>query len=245
MKLRSDVSRGAYAYGQNGPYALIGVDVAQRCGSMVRTIVMPTARLGWNGARARQSSRDSYPGVEEQLAVDSQSARSDQRRRVPAPRVRTDEAFEHVRNSVSISVEAHADNSWIELEPFDLLALKLSHDHRPPDLELSRRTRWTAAAPTRHRAEHQLHFVAIAVAIGVAPKERRPARRLFLLSQRHGINASGPILVFRRDLLEQNDAVQSAESVEAHRSLGPGRIFDVHPWMPREVMAHRAKGAPR
>jgi hypothetical protein len=53
------------------------------------------------------------------------------------------------------------------------------------------------------------------------------------------------MLVFWRDLLEENVAIESAESVEEDRSLGPGGSLDAPPRVRPEVMAHRAKGALR
>jgi hypothetical protein len=62
------------------------------------------------------------------LAVDSQAASSDERRRVAATWVRAGEAFEHVRHPVSVRVGANPANSRVELEPGDLLAAQLPHD---------------------------------------------------------------------------------------------------------------------
>jgi hypothetical protein len=144
-------------------------------------------------------------------------------------RVRANEAFEHVGNPVSVSVDANPDHSRVVLKPSDLLALQFPHDDRAPTPELRRVARWEAATAAGHRAEHQLDLVAIAVSIGVAREENRPTGGLFLFWQRHGINASRPILVFRRDLLEENVAIESTESVEDDRSLNPGRSLDAFP----------------
>src|SRR6266540_5648598 len=95
-----------------------------------------------------------------------------------------------------------------------------------------------AVATAGHRAEHQLHLVAIAVFIGVAREECRPSRGLFLLSEGHNKN----VVVFRRDLLEENVAISCTEPVENDRSLGPDRYLDA-PRVRPDVVAHRAGGA--
>src|SRR6266536_2570378 len=97
-----------------------------------------------------------------------------------------------------------------------------------------------AVATAGHRAEHQLHLVAIAVSIGVAREKCRPSRGLFLLSQGHNVN----VVVFWSDLLEEDVAIGSAEPVEHERALSPDCCLDA-PRVRPDVVAHRAGGALR
>jgi hypothetical protein len=83
-----------------------------------------------------------------------------------------------------------------------------------PTFEFCRWACWLAVATAGHRAEDQLQLVARAVSIGVAREEFRPSRGLFLLSEGHNID----VVVFRRDLLEENVAIGSAEPVENDRA---------------------------
>jgi hypothetical protein len=73
------------------------------------------------------------------LAVDSQATPSDQRRRVAAAGVRTNEAFEHVRDTVSVGVGASAADPRVAFEPGDLFTAKFSNEDCAPVLKLCRR----------------------------------------------------------------------------------------------------------
>src|SRR6266498_3081442 len=88
--------------------------------------------------RRRRTSADRNAGIEQQLAVDSQAASSNQRPRVTAARVRADKALEHVGDTISVRVGADPKESTVELEPGDLLAAEFADDDRPPTLELGR-----------------------------------------------------------------------------------------------------------
>jgi hypothetical protein len=84
------------------------------------------------------------------LAVDSQAARSDQRRRVAAARVRANEAFEHVGNPVSVSVSANAHDSPVELKPCDLPAQQFPHDFPTAAADRRELRRQPPAPDARH-----------------------------------------------------------------------------------------------
>src|SRR6266508_5959167 len=95
------------------------------------------------------------------------------------------------------------------------------------------------ALPTAgHRAERQLHPVAVAISVGVAGGECGPLRGVLLLAQWYGIDA----VVFGCNLFEQNVAIRGAEPIEDDRSLTPDRVRDA-PGMRRDVVAHRARRA--
>src|SRR6266516_2865577 len=96
-----------------------------------------------------------------------------------------------------------------------------------------------AVAAAGHRAERQLHLVAIAVPIRVALEESWPSRGVFTLSLGYSEDAAG----CWRDLLEENIAVGGAVAVEDDRLLGPDRVLDA-PSMRPDVVAHSAGGAP-
>ena len=59
--------------------------------------------------------------------------------------------FEHVRDAVSVGVDANPSDSRIELEPGYLLALQFPHDDRAPMLELRRGAPRAAVAATTQR----------------------------------------------------------------------------------------------
>src|SRR5215216_1264533 len=138
------------------------------------------------------------------------------------------------------------DHSRVVLEHVHVLRAELSLDDRAPLVELRRGAPWMILPAPGHRAEHQLHLVAVAVSVGVMRKECRPACRLLLLGQRHGIDTlRSSVPVFRRNVLEQNVPIKSAEGIESDRSLTPGRCLDVQSGVWPDVVAHRAKRALR
>src|SRR6266536_2759912 len=95
-----------------------------------------------------------------------------------------------------------------------------------------------AVATAGHRAERQLHPVAVAISVGVAGDECGPLCGVLLLAQWYGIDA----VVFGCNPFEQNVAIRGAEPIEDDRSLTPDRVRDA-PRMCRDVVTHRARRA--